>query len=1097
MSLHIIWTTDERLVCRPVEAALRNALDSHGRAILLVPDFRAQADASKALSALDGLSLGVTVNTPLAWAKERWDVWGDGTQVIEAVTRTMVAQQVMGEAVRMGRTRLAYNPGTVNVLTRLAAEALPWLPLGSAGESGVPATSPMGLTRAEAETIDMVGSYASVIRSLGLVEESEVMARVVDVLRGQGVATPPLVLAGFGEMRRATRELVVDLAGVTEVTLVGRRLNPEATRQLDRAFALVAETSRQRGVAVSYTDDPDARPSTRNIELQAVTAGLFSGRPGKLEPGTPPAVSRVLAAGPTAEAEAVAREVGQLVADGCRRVVVSSRDVPRAWRELAPKLQARGVSVRAELRMPITRLEAGRAFLEFAEAVAALCELDAVWPQNELTDEGEVVRLGDMLWWPPSGLTDFLQSDLSGIPLSRAERIDVSWRSDRLLTPADVLELLQNERQTSPRVAAATRELLRGHLGSAASKLLMPRLVPGTEVVEDVALADDGATATESIRPTDALADASAAAALEGVLRVAGTLKELGVTADPRSQRFVQLSELVSLAREALSQTQVVLRPEVDGIRRGEEIPAGGGSPLPQVVILGPQQVAQLQPGSADALVLCGQTSAESPVEGGDDVLSSLLATLGVEPERDTMGEERVRFLSQVAAARTHLVVERTARDAASKECYPSVMLTEVLACYAHPEDLPTSGLGERDAAANVHASGEAPTPVSEEVPRSAGRVSETLRPLVVVPQEGRAELLDGRPVLSASQIESYLECPYKWFSLRRLRLQDSDAGFGAVEMGTFAHRVLEVTHRQLLEEALLAMGERGEEAPEPEADPAVRVPGSRVAEDDPATLARARELLDSEFDAHLRHQFLLAGKRSRYQAFVPHTAKDEGRLRALRRDLLSVLDYEAGLFWGFEPRLFEWGFGRHGDLVPYAGAWLTGTIDRVDVDSRGRAVVIDYKHKGAAGFGAEYGVFPEGGHMPGEDLALPRRVQSLIYGQVVRHLRPDLRVVAAVYLATRGQTHVVSGAVDADAAAAVYGSHDPSDKLVPRVAVANSEDFGRADESGMPALLDATEDAIAEQVDELVHGNVEARPRDALSCSFCPVMNCERRLAR
>ena len=46
----------------------------------------------------------------------------------------------------------------------------------------------------------------------------------------------------------------------------------------------------------------------------------------------------------------------------------------------------------------------------------------------------------------------------------------------------------------------------------------------------------------------------------------------------------------------------------------------------------------------------------------------------------------------------------------------------------------------------------------------------------------------------------------------------------------------------------------------------------------------------------------------------------------------------------------------------------------------------------------------------------------------------------------------------------------------------------------GMDALLDATEAAIAEKVDELIHGNIEANPRDDAACTYCPVLNCSKR---
>ena len=188
-------------------------------------------------------------------------------------------------------------------------------------------------------------------------------------------------------------------------------------------------------------------------------------------------------------------------------------------------------------------------------------------------------------------------------------------------------------------------------------------------------------------------------------------------------------------------------------------------------------------------------------------------------------------------------------------------------------------------------------------------------------------------------------------------------------------------------------------------------LPGSRVLEDDAAGLSHAHEVLLAEFEEHLRHQSLRQGKRSRYQAFVPHNSADEAQLEQLRHDLESALDYEAGLFVGFEPRFFEWDFGTQDQPVEYAGAWICGTIDRVDVDAHQQAVVIDYKHKGPNGFAKEYGVTPvhaaadapqgEADEQRAAPYGLPRRVQSLIYGQVVRRMHPELKVRAAVYLGT------------------------------------------------------------------------------------------------
>ncbi|WP_058270206.1 PD-(D/E)XK nuclease family protein [Olsenella massiliensis] len=466
---------------------------------------------------------------------------------------------------------------------------------------------------------------------------------------------------------------------------------------------------------------------------------------------------------------------------------------------------------------------------------------------------------------------------------------------------------------------------------------------------------------------------------------------------------------------------------------------------------------------------------------------------------RDELSLRRLAFASLVRLPRRHLALERSLRDGTLKERWPSVMLTELVSCYGAQDagDVGTSlevlTLDESHAEANCSPSGRASRFVGTEALAASGHVSARLQGQVVVPNEGSDRLPHGRPLLSASQLESYLECPYKWFSLRRLGLQESDAGFTSMEMGTFAHRVLEVTHRSLLEEArqrLLAS--RGLD-PLCELPLTERMGASRVREGDDAALRHAQQILLDEFELHLRHQFLSRGRRARSQALVAHDATDEGQIEALRQDLLSTLEYESGLFVGFEPRLFEWGFGRDGELVDYAGCYLQGTVDRVDVDAHGQAVVIDYKHRSPGSFVGEYGVFDKGGPNEGEPFALPRRVQSLIYAQVVRRRYPDLRIAGAVYLGSKG-AHALAGAVAANLADRVFGSRAPAASALASMCVPEDLSFGQDGRRGLSALLDATEDAIAEKVRELMAGRIEADPVDDAACQYCPVMNCDKR---
>ena len=100
MSLKLLTTPDERLVCGEVVCALRAALSSAGRAVLLVPSFAQALEAQRALAGTGGLSLGVTVTTPAAWVDERWGVWGDGRRLVDDVSRDVLTSRVLARAAR-------------------------------------------------------------------------------------------------------------------------------------------------------------------------------------------------------------------------------------------------------------------------------------------------------------------------------------------------------------------------------------------------------------------------------------------------------------------------------------------------------------------------------------------------------------------------------------------------------------------------------------------------------------------------------------------------------------------------------------------------------------------------------------------------------------------------------------------------------------------------------------------------------------------------------------------------------------------------------------------------------------------------------------
>lgn len=211
MSLTIAQTHDTRLVGASAEAALKGALAAHGRATLLVPSFAAQLDVSRDL-ARRGLGMGVTVTTPLAWTRERWEVWGDGTQVIDPLTRTVALQHALSTADAAGEG-VAYNTGTVDVLGRLAKDALPWIPVRN-GRVDVDALLDLGLTRREADVVRVLDRYRELLSRSSFTEESVAMSCVAERIIAAGAAPSlwPTVAVGLGSLARPIRECAQQLA---------------------------------------------------------------------------------------------------------------------------------------------------------------------------------------------------------------------------------------------------------------------------------------------------------------------------------------------------------------------------------------------------------------------------------------------------------------------------------------------------------------------------------------------------------------------------------------------------------------------------------------------------------------------------------------------------------------------------------------------------------------------------------------------------------------------------------------------------------------------------------------------------------------------
>ncbi|MBF0898916.1 MAG: PD-(D/E)XK nuclease family protein [Atopobium sp.] len=483
-------------------------------------------------------------------------------------------------------------------------------------------------------------------------------------------------------------------------------------------------------------------------------------------------------------------------------------------------------------------------------------------------------------------------------------------------------------------------------------------------------------------------------------------------------------------------------------------------------------------------------------VRASDGALQEFVRHASKTPKVSEFARYQRDFYTALTTASTSVAFEKVEQ----KDVFNAVALSEVKACY--PKDYAKKtgvARGEEEVLVNLLPQATNPECVAELPTIESGEIDPKLKNIVVLPRHLTRETLEqelqglievsreGLPLLSASQIETYLECPYKWFTQRRIKISQVDTEFAPMQMGTFIHRVLELTHATLLAEAL--------GCDVAEVDSVVEsallqdIPGSRITSDN---LDHAKQVLDSCFAQVWDEQFNNINRASSNE-LIPHSIQERKQVENIREDLKDLLEFEASHFIGYQPRFFELRFGREENVVEYAGAQFTGSIDRVDVNAHGQALIIDYKHKGTNDLKAYSAKLSLDSELSKE--ILPRHVQSAIYAQIMRKqlTKYELEPVAAIYLGTKKQkdkpSFALAGMATEAATEHIWNIH-PEDKKLRDQAVMvvsqNSAEF--AD------YLDAWENLIAQKVQAMLSGDVRANPCDKDACKYCPVKLCDKR---
>lgn len=1043
MSLLLYKQQTGAFLSNSVQEQLEASLERWGSAQLIVPSPDAVLLVKRQLGAIQELSVGVNVSTFDEWMRDQWKLYGNSDRLLSTTLRKVFFQQILDGTSADELGSLNAGKGTVELLSKLAPEYL--TELDQIMNSGQ-------LSAGQMSACKVLVRYKMLLEEKSYVEMCQCLDYLLQSIPAQG---PALIFSRVEDLSEVRLKFVRKLSQKREVAFSLYVPEGPAGYAAEQQLELVSGLGRDCRV------DAELAPAAKSQELNDLLARVFRATEGN-EVTPSGAVTFLSPLGQLAEAESISRYISQCVESGSKSFVVYTSNPQKVWDALSQKLAAKGIAAHYKRSVRIQDSLAGRAFASLIDAYVTLNERAEL--EKNIDYQASEHQMGDMSWWPPRTLTDYLISPISGIGVERAWMLDKSWRGNRTLYATRVLETLSKAAMSSRLCAETIKSLELGRIGSAAQRII------------EYLSAETSDEQPESAQSKETLLqNQESLKVMSKIVSSAQELHEAGLKLTPQT-----LKSFIDLCKD-----QAVMMPVSNGIE--SDI---------QVLIAPVSQAHSFEPHSFDAVIFQGMDTLNFGVKASDGALQEFVRHASQMPKVSEFARYQRDFYTALIGASTSVAFEKVEQ----KDVFNAVALSEVKACY--PKDYAKkTGLvrGEEEVLVNLLPQASNPERVAELPKIESGEIDPKLKNIVVLPRHLTRETLEqelqglievsreGLPLLSASQIETYLECPYKWFTQRRIKISQVDTEFAPMQMGTFIHRVLELTHATLLAEALGCDVSEVDLAVEPLL--LQDVAGSRITSD---TLDHAKQVLDTCFAQVWDEQFNNINRASSNE-LIPHSIQERKQVENIRKELKNLLEFEASHFIGYQPRFFELRFGREENVVEYAGAQFTGSIDRVDVNAHGQALIIDYKHKGTNDLKAYSAKLSLDSELSKE--ILPRHVQSAIYAQIMRKqlTKYELEPVAAIYLGTKEQkdkpSFALAGMATEAATEHIWNIH-PEDKKLRDQAVMvvsqNSAEF--AD------YLDAWENLIAQKVQAMLSGDVRANPCDKDACKYCPVKLCDKR---
>lgn len=1026
-----------------IQEQLRASLERWGSAQLIVPSSDAVLLVKRQLGAIQELSVGVNVSTFDEWMRDQWKLYGNSDRLLSTTLRKVFFQQVLDGMSTDELGSLNAGKGTVELLSKLAPEYLTELDqIMTSGQ----------LSAGQISACKVLERYKALLEEKSYVEGCQCLDYLLQSIPAQGAA---LIFSRVEDLSEARLRFVRKLSQKRDVVFSLYVPEGPAGYAAEQQLELVG------GPGCDCRVDAEPAPAAKSQELNDLLARVFRAKEGN-EVTPSGAVTFLSPLGQHAEAESISRYISQCVESGSKSFVVYTSNPQKVWEALSQKLAAKGIAAHYKRSVRIQDSLAGRAFASLIDAYVMLSERAEL--EKNIDYQASEHQMGDMSWWPPRTLTDYLISPISGIRVERAWMLDKSWRGNRTLYATRVLETLSKAAMSSRLCAETIKSLELGRIGSAAQRIIEYLSAEASDEQSETAQSEEALLQNqESLK------------VMSKIVSSAQELHEAGLKLTPQT-----LKSFMNLCKD-----QAVIMPVSNGIK--SDI---------QVLIAPVSQAHSFEPHMFDTVIFQGMDTLNFGVKASDGALQEFIRHASKTPKVSEFARYQRDFYTALTTASTSVAFEKVEQ----KDVFNAVALSEVKACY--PKDYAKKtgvARGEEEVLVNLLPQASNPDCVVELPTIEPGEIDPKLKNIVVLPRHLTRETLEqelqglievsreGLPLLSASQIETYLECPYKWFTQRRIKISQVDTDFAPMQIGTFIHRVLELTHATLLAEAL--------GCDVADVDSVVEsallqdIPGSRITSDN---LDHAKQVLDSCFVQVWDEQFNNINRASSNE-LIPHSIQERKQVENIREDLKDLLEFEASHFIGYQPRFFELRFGREENVVEYAGAQFTGSIDRVDVNAHGQALIIDYKHKATKDLKAYSAKLSLDSELSKE--ILPRHVQSAIYAQIMRKqlTKYKLEPVAAIYLGTKEQkdkpSFALAGMATEAATEHIWNIHPEDKKLRDQAVMVVSQNSAEFTD-----YLDAWESLIAQKVQAMLSGDVRANPCDKDACKYCPVKLCDKR---